>query len=302
MTERPAGTVTFLVTDIEQSTRRWEDDPEAMRGALAKHDATLRDAIERHGGWMFKHTGDGVLAAFDAGKAGDRSSDCGTTGPRTACAHGRAHRRGRAARQRLLRTRDQSRGARHGRRAWRTDHCGGVNRRHRRWHRARRSRRVQASRSLPAAAAVSGEGRGVEGELSTVAHAGFPAGQFAGAGDELPWPRQRSCRSAETVARSTATDSHRRRRRRQDAARGAGRGRCCGQLTRTASGLSSLPASPTRPRSVTLSHRFSASRKRQGKTHRGEHRRRTRRTASASRARQLRTSDRGQRRASQICW
>ena len=35
-----------------------------MRAALAKHDATLRDAIERHGGWMFKHTGDGVLAAF----------------------------------------------------------------------------------------------------------------------------------------------------------------------------------------------------------------------------------------------
>ncbi len=36
MTERPAGTVTFLVTDIEQSTRRWEDEPEAMRVALAQ--------------------------------------------------------------------------------------------------------------------------------------------------------------------------------------------------------------------------------------------------------------------------
>ena len=68
MTERPAGTVTFLVTDIEQSTRRWEHEPEAMRTALATHDATLRDAIERHGGWMFKHTGDGVLAAFAQAK------------------------------------------------------------------------------------------------------------------------------------------------------------------------------------------------------------------------------------------
>ncbi len=62
--ERPTGTVTFLVTDIEQSTRRWEEEPDAMREALARHDATLRQAIERNGGWLFKHTGDGVLAAF----------------------------------------------------------------------------------------------------------------------------------------------------------------------------------------------------------------------------------------------
>src|ERR1700682_6351302 len=64
MTERPTGTVTFLITDIEQSTRRWEEEPEAMRMALAKHDATLRRAIEDNGGWLFKHTGDGVVAAF----------------------------------------------------------------------------------------------------------------------------------------------------------------------------------------------------------------------------------------------
>ena len=64
MIERPTGTVTLLITDIEQSTRRWEEEPEAMRIALARHDATLRRAIEEHGGWLFKHTGDGVLAAF----------------------------------------------------------------------------------------------------------------------------------------------------------------------------------------------------------------------------------------------
>src|ERR1043166_4820170 len=64
MTDRPSGMVTFLFTDIEQSTRRWEEDAGAMRAALAAHDATLRQAIEDHGGWLFKHTGDGVLAAF----------------------------------------------------------------------------------------------------------------------------------------------------------------------------------------------------------------------------------------------
>src|ERR1700676_3853482 len=64
MIERPTGTVTFLITDIEQSTRRGEEEPDAMRIALARHDATLRRAIEEHAGWLFKHTGDGVLAAF----------------------------------------------------------------------------------------------------------------------------------------------------------------------------------------------------------------------------------------------
>jgi predicted ATPase len=56
--------VTFLFTDVEGSTRRWEADAEGMRAALAAHDEVLRRAIERHGGWLFKHTGDGVCAAF----------------------------------------------------------------------------------------------------------------------------------------------------------------------------------------------------------------------------------------------
>src|SRR3954452_23762044 len=66
---RPSGTVTFLFTDIEGSTRRWEADPEAMRAALVLHDETLRSAIEAHGGWLFKHTGDGVCAAFGSARA-----------------------------------------------------------------------------------------------------------------------------------------------------------------------------------------------------------------------------------------
>ncbi len=56
--------VTFLFTDVEGSTRRWEADADGMRVALAAHDEVLRGAIEAHGGWLFKHTGDGVCAAF----------------------------------------------------------------------------------------------------------------------------------------------------------------------------------------------------------------------------------------------
>jgi predicted ATPase/class 3 adenylate cyclase len=60
----PSGVVTFLFTDVEGSTRRWEADADAMRVALAAHDEVLRKAIEAQGGWLFKHTGDGVCAAF----------------------------------------------------------------------------------------------------------------------------------------------------------------------------------------------------------------------------------------------
>jgi len=56
--------VTFLFTDVEGSTRRWEADADEMRIALTAHDDVLRKAIEAHGGWLFKHTGDGVCAAF----------------------------------------------------------------------------------------------------------------------------------------------------------------------------------------------------------------------------------------------
>jgi class 3 adenylate cyclase len=61
--------VTFLFTDVEGSTRRWEADAEGMRAALAAHDEVLRSAIETHGGLLFKHTGDGVCAAFSSPRA-----------------------------------------------------------------------------------------------------------------------------------------------------------------------------------------------------------------------------------------
>jgi class 3 adenylate cyclase len=62
----PSGVVTFLFTDIEGSTRRWEADADEMRAALETHDAVLREAIEGHTGWLFKHTGDGICAAFSS--------------------------------------------------------------------------------------------------------------------------------------------------------------------------------------------------------------------------------------------
>jgi class 3 adenylate cyclase len=56
--------VTFLFTDVEGSTRRWEADADGMRKALAAHDDVLRSAIESRGGFVFSHTGDGMAAAF----------------------------------------------------------------------------------------------------------------------------------------------------------------------------------------------------------------------------------------------
>lgn len=56
--------MTFLFTDIEGSTRRWESDAESMRAALTAHDQVMRDAIASHDGFLFSHTGDGVVAAF----------------------------------------------------------------------------------------------------------------------------------------------------------------------------------------------------------------------------------------------
>jgi len=65
----PSGVVTFLFTDVEGSTRRWEADAESMRAALTAHDDVLRAAIDGHGGFLFKHTGDGVCAAFSSPRA-----------------------------------------------------------------------------------------------------------------------------------------------------------------------------------------------------------------------------------------
>jgi predicted ATPase len=63
-TAAPSGIVTFLFTDIEGSTRRWEADADAMRLALEAHNQALRAAIEAHAGHVFNYTGDGMCAVF----------------------------------------------------------------------------------------------------------------------------------------------------------------------------------------------------------------------------------------------
>jgi predicted ATPase/class 3 adenylate cyclase len=64
-----SGVLTFLFTDIEGSTRRWEADSDAMRAALEVHDQVLRGAVTGHRGVVFKHTGDGMCAAFTSPRA-----------------------------------------------------------------------------------------------------------------------------------------------------------------------------------------------------------------------------------------
>src|SRR5207245_4935739 len=64
MSRLPTGTITFLFTDVEGSTPLWEQQPDAMRQALAHHDACLRAGIEAQGGHVFKTIGDEFCAAF----------------------------------------------------------------------------------------------------------------------------------------------------------------------------------------------------------------------------------------------
>lgn len=69
MTDLPGGTITFLFTDIEGSTLRWEQHSAAMQPALARHDALLAAAITSHGGVVFKTVGDAFYAAFTTAAA-----------------------------------------------------------------------------------------------------------------------------------------------------------------------------------------------------------------------------------------
>jgi predicted ATPase/class 3 adenylate cyclase/DNA-binding CsgD family transcriptional regulator len=65
----PAGTVTFLLSDIEGSTRLWQDEPEAMARAVPEHYAVLQEAVARHGGVrpVEQGEGDSIVAAFSRG-------------------------------------------------------------------------------------------------------------------------------------------------------------------------------------------------------------------------------------------
>lgn len=64
MSHLPTGTVTFLFTDIEGSTKLWQQFPDAMPYALARHHELLTQCIERHDGYVFQIIGDAFCAAF----------------------------------------------------------------------------------------------------------------------------------------------------------------------------------------------------------------------------------------------
>jgi class 3 adenylate cyclase len=55
----------FLFTDIEASTRRWEEFPDAMFDVLERHDALLTRVVNDHSGAAFHFSGDGMIASFE---------------------------------------------------------------------------------------------------------------------------------------------------------------------------------------------------------------------------------------------
>ena len=58
-------TLAFLFTDIEASTRRWEEYPEAMFDVIERHDALLNRVVSDHSGTAFHFSGDGMIASFE---------------------------------------------------------------------------------------------------------------------------------------------------------------------------------------------------------------------------------------------
>src|SRR5579859_5834208 len=93
MADLPTGTITFLFTDVEGSTRLWEAQPQAMRQVMARHDALLTAIFERHDGVVVRPRGEGdslfcvfvrasdAVAAALAGQRALAAEDWGEVGP-----------------------------------------------------------------------------------------------------------------------------------------------------------------------------------------------------------------------------
>ena len=66
----PVGTITFFLTDVEESTKLWEQHPEAMRQALLRHEILMSRLIEQHHGRLVKTRGEGdsLFAVFSLAK------------------------------------------------------------------------------------------------------------------------------------------------------------------------------------------------------------------------------------------
>ena len=68
----PTGTITFLFTDIQRSTRMWEEHDEEMNQALTRHDEIMREAIGNHDGYVFTTAGDAFRRRVLPGRSGPR--------------------------------------------------------------------------------------------------------------------------------------------------------------------------------------------------------------------------------------
>ena len=118
-----SSTLTFLFTDIEGSTEKWEEQPERMADAVGRHDVLLRNTVEANGGPSSRRPATGFTRPFRrrprAGAVIDIQPPLPTRPRRREwdrSALRLAHRRGPGARQRLLRRHHQSRRADHERR------------------------------------------------------------------------------------------------------------------------------------------------------------------------------------------
>lgn len=74
MADGPRGIVAFLFTDLEESTRLWEQDPECMPDAYQLHDALLRAAVADNDGVVYKVIGDAFQVAFPTPGAAARAA------------------------------------------------------------------------------------------------------------------------------------------------------------------------------------------------------------------------------------
>ena len=59
MSELPSGTVTFLFTDIQDSTRLWDQDPKTMSQALVRHDEIIERLTQQYNGFIVRPRGEG---------------------------------------------------------------------------------------------------------------------------------------------------------------------------------------------------------------------------------------------------
>src|ERR1700733_8244495 len=214
----PAGTVTFLLTDIEQSTRQWEAHPEEMAQAVPAHYALLSDAVGRHGGVRpveqgegdsivaaFSRASDALAAALDAQRALAAQAWPGELDLRVRIALHTAE----------AQLRDEG------------NYFGAPPR-----GRAARPRLAQAARPRAARARLPAQPSRPAPERRAAALARRAAEQPARAADELRRAHRRAARHRRGARADAPADADRRRRLRQDALGRAGGGRRARALPR----------------------------------------------------------------------